>query len=148
MAGHATRPQRLPGSRRRASRAERGTALLEVLVSVLLFSFGLLGLIALEAKAINFSVDSEDRNRAAVFANEIASTMWLTGSITPTAAQLGTWQTQIANPAGTGLANGTLTITPNVTIPNAADILISWKPPSDTAAAASSTLSTRVILPP
>ena len=87
MAGHDTRPQRLPGSRRRASRAERGTALLEVLVSVLLFSFGLLGLIALEAKAINFSVDSEDRNRAAVFANEIASTMWLTGSITPTAAQ-------------------------------------------------------------
>jgi type IV pilus assembly protein PilV len=52
-------------------------ALIEALVSILIFSFGVLGLIGLQASAINFSVDAEDRNRAALFANEIASSMWL-----------------------------------------------------------------------
>lgn len=128
-------------------RRQRGVALIEVLVSVLLFSFGLLGLIALEARAVNFSVDAEDRNRAALFAGEIASSMRLAGTITVSAAQLGIWQTAIADPTKTGLANGAVTITPTAGLANSADILVTWKPPSDSATAATSTLTTRVILP-
>ena len=48
-------------------------ALIEVLVSILIFSFGVLGLIGLEASAINYSVDAEDRSRAALFASEISA---------------------------------------------------------------------------
>ena len=42
-------------------------------------SVGLLGLIGLQARAVNFSVNAEDRNRAALFANDVASGMWLAG---------------------------------------------------------------------
>lgn len=129
--------------------AQGGVALFEVLVSILIFSFGLLGLIGLEATAINFSVDAEDRTRASMFASEIASTMWRTNSVTPTAAQLTTWQTNIASAATqTGLPGGLLTITNGTT--NSADITITWVPLTDKTNAnmgATRTLTTRVILP-
>jgi type IV pilus assembly protein PilV len=121
-------------------------ALMEALVSILIFSMGVLGLIGLEASAINLSVDAEDRNRAALFASEIASTMWLNGSVTVPAAQMTTWQTNIAVPAGTGLPNGALTITPTAGTTNSADISITWVPQTDKTAT-TRTLTTRVILP-
>jgi type IV pilus assembly protein PilV len=143
-----------PGSRRahpRAARrgAEDGMALIEVLVSILLFAFGLLGLIGLEATAINLSVDAEDRNRAALFASDVASSMWTTNSVTPTAGQLATWQTNIANTATeTGLPTGILTITPTAGTINSADIKITWKPITDnTKVSTTRQLTTRVILP-
>jgi type IV pilus assembly protein PilV len=138
-------PQRRP-SRGPARRGQVGMAMMEVLVSILIFSFGVLGLIGLQASAINLSVDAEDRNRAALFASDIVSTMWLNDSVTVTAAQLTTWQTNIANTAGTGVPGGTVTITPVGGTTNAADILITWTPLTDQAAQQRS-LTTRVVLP-
>jgi len=109
-----------------------------------------LGLIGLEASAINYSVDAEDRNRAALFASEIASTMWLNGTVSMTgtlATQYSTWQTNIANTAlPTGLPNGNLVITPTAGTTNSADIAITWIPQTDKTAT-TRTLTTRVILP-
>lgn len=131
------------------ARSQRGIALVETLVAILIFSFGVLGLIALEASAVNFAVDSEDRNRAALFASEVASAMWTAGTVNTgnpqLAAQNAIWQANINNPTTTGLNNGTLTINP-VTA-NSADIIITWKPPARATASAASTLTTRVILP-
>ena len=131
----------------RAARSQRGVALIESLVSILIFSFGVIGLIGLEASAINFSMDAEDRNRAAVIANEIATTMWLANSVTLTAAQLTTWQTNVANTATGGVPNGTLTITPTAGTTRTADILITWKPQTDAATVPVRQLTTRIILP-
>jgi len=81
--------RRLPGGRQTGLR-QTGVALIEALVAVLIFSFGVLGLIGLEASAINFSVDAEDRNRATVLANDIASLMWLNnlnGNVSTTTLQ-------------------------------------------------------------
>jgi type IV pilus assembly protein PilV len=122
-------------------------ALIEALVSILIFSFGVLGLIGLQASAINFSEDAEDRNRATVLANEIASSMWLAGSVTLPAAQVTAWQTQAADPTHIGLPNGTVAITPTGVTTNSVDILITWKPHSDTAAQQTRQFTTRVILP-
>lgn len=122
-------------------------ALIEALVSVLIFSVGVIGLIGLQATAINFSTDAEDRNRAAVLANEIASTMWLSKSVAPTAAQLATWQANAANVTAAGLPNGTVAISPTAGTTNSADILITWKPQTDAATTAVRQLTTRVILP-
>ena len=114
---------------------------------MLIFSFGVLGLIGLEARAINFSVDAEDRNRAALFASEIASSMWLAGSVTSTVtgASLTAWQNSVADPTKTGLPNGTVNV--NNVAANSADIIITWKPPTRKTTDASSQLTTRVILP-
>ncbi len=125
---------------------QQGLALLECLISLLIFSFGVLGLMGLEARAINFSSDAQDRNRAALFANEVGSTMWLAGTVTIPAATMTAWQTAIADPTKTGLPNGLLVIK-QVGTTNAADIVITWKPPSRALLDTSSSLTTRVILP-
>jgi type IV pilus assembly protein PilV len=124
--------------------SQHGMALIEVLVSLLIFAFGVLGLIGLESRAINFSVDAEDRNRAALLANEISSSMWLTGSVTVSTAALAAWNTQASTPTAAGLPNGVVTITPVAGSTNSTDIAITWTPPSH---ATVSTLTTRVILP-
>lgn len=138
-------------------RPQRGMALMEALVSILIFSFGVLGLVGLEASAVNFSVDAEDRNRAAMFASDIASAMWLANSVSVTTnamltPQYAAWQVSITDPTKTGLPNGVLSITPSTsatdtgTFPDTADITISWTPLSDKSGAARQ-LKTRVILP-
>ena len=132
---------------RRGARPQRGMALIEVLVSILLFSFGVLGLIGLEARSIDFSVDAEDRNRAALLANEIGSSMWLAGSVTVSAPALANWQARVSDPTSGGLPNGTVTVTPVAGTTNSADIALSWKAPSRTATDTASSLTTRVTLP-
>jgi type IV pilus assembly protein PilV len=123
-------------------------ALMECLVAMLIFSVGILGLLGLEAKAINFSVDAEDRNRASVLANEIASNMWLNNTVNVTTLPAVVALIAGANdPTRTGLSNGTVAINPVAGTTNAADIVVSWKPPSDLATDPTSVLSTRVILP-
>jgi type IV pilus assembly protein PilV len=57
-------------------RRSRGFTLLETLVALLVFSVGLLGIVALQARSIQLSVDGEDRNRAALLADEVISAMW------------------------------------------------------------------------
>ena len=124
---------------------------MEALISILIFSFGVLGLMGIEARAINFSVDAEDRNRAALFASEVTSTLWLsgngTGNVAATiAANLATWQANVANPAATGLPNGTINVA-QIGTTNAANITITWKPPQRIVTDSTSVLTTRVILP-
>lgn len=122
---------------------QAGVALLEVLVSVLLFSLGLLGLIGLQARAISFSVDAEDRNRAALLANEITAQMWINKSVNVPAAVLTAWQERVASPTNGGLPKGVGTVTADATGAGA-NVEITWQLPSrDTG----SKLTTRVVLP-
>jgi len=124
-------------------RGEAGVALLEVLVAVLLFSLGLLGLIGLQARAVSFSVDAEDRNRAAILANELVATMWLNRSTTLSTDALKAWNKRVGDPQSGGLPGGNGTVSP-VGTGNAADVTITWQAPSSST---SSTLKTHVELP-
>jgi type IV pilus assembly protein PilV len=151
MSSDLNRLCRLPPARR-----QHGLAMMEVLVSILIFAFGLLGLIGLEASAIHYSADAEDRNRAALFAGEIASSMWINNSVSPTTAQKAAWATALADPTTeTGLPGGTFTIVPSPNgATNSADITISWTPKTDKTSglqnanlSATRQLTTRVILP-
>lgn len=119
-------------------------SLIEVLVGILLISFGLLGLISMMSRNIQFSVGAEDANRAALLADEMASTILLTRNALPGAIvvpDLTTWRTEVGNAAGRGLPNGTGTVTP---VGRTAQITIQWRAPQ---AAASSVYSTTVVLP-
>lgn len=130
--------------RKIGAKRQAGVALLEVLVSVLLFSLGILGLIGLQARAINFSTDAEDRNRAALLANDIASEMWLTKSVTIDTSKDSAWQKRVSSADKGGLPNGALEVT--AASANSADIKITWQAPVR-AAGEQSTLVTRVTLP-
>ena len=133
--------QRMP-----IARAERGMALLECLMALLIFSVGLLGLLGLEARVMSISVDSENRNRAALFAGELASQMWLNNTVSPATAAYAALQASVNDQTKGGLPSGAVTVVPVAGTTNAADITITWQEVSD-APLSPSTLTTRVILP-
>ena len=113
----------------------RGMTLVEVLVSLLIFSVGLLGLMTLQARALRYSTDAEDTNRAALLANEIAAQMLTSQNVVVTGTQLDAWRARVADASGSGLPNGFGT----VVVDNAtglASITIAWRPPTAASGAA------------
>jgi type IV pilus assembly protein PilV len=131
------------------ARSQRGVALVESLMALLIFSVGLLGLLGLEARVMNFSTESENRSRAAMFASEVASQMWLNGTVAPGTADYTNLLASINDQTKGGLPGGaaaTVTVTPVAGTTNAADIAITWLEHTD-APGNISTLTTRVFLP-
>jgi type IV pilus assembly protein PilV len=112
----------------RGRHPQAGFTLIEVLVVLLLFSVGLLGLVGLQAKAMQISTGGEDSTRAALLANEMASAMWAADSVTLGAATASTWNTRVGNPGVGGLPNGLGT----VTLANCvATITVTWRAPQE-----------------
>jgi type IV pilus assembly protein PilV len=126
-----------------------GVSLIEVLVSILIFSFGIVGLIGLQARALQYSTSAEDTARAALLANELSSAI-VVGQPTPRAAalvkpDLAAWQLRVADMAKGGLPNGVSTITDvNATT---VEIKIEWRPPSAASTATPNKYVTQVIVP-
>src|SRR5206468_5070399 len=87
---------------RRIRAAQRGVALLEALVAILIFSFGVLGLIGILAGSIRATNDARYRAEAANLANAVIGDMWSTAA-TQLDPQFGTggprlaaWQNLVA----------------------------------------------------
>ena len=59
------------------TRKQRGSVLLEALFSILLFSIGVLALVALQAVSIKNSIDAKYRSDASYLANQIVAQMWV-----------------------------------------------------------------------
>lgn len=121
--------------------------MLEGLISILLFSVGILAIVGMQAAAIKSSADAKYRADASYFANQIIGQMWADRS------NLGSYNNNVI--AGTTACNptGTLSAYPNVTnwlsavatsLPNAASsvqqivvnttnnlvtVTVCWKPP-------------------
>ena len=113
--------------------------LLEVLVALLLFSFCLLGIVAMHARAISLSADAQYRNRAALLANEMVSSMWLSGvNMTDCSA----WESKVADTQATGLPDGRCEVSPPKN--KTTTITIYWKAPANDQA---SSYTTTVVLP-
>jgi type IV pilus assembly protein PilV len=127
---------------------QRGFTLIEILVALLIFSFGLLGFVGLQARAIQFSVGAEDANRASLLANEMAATMVLKNTVDTTtlATEITAWQARASSP-GAGLPNGVASAAQ--TSASAASLTITWRAPSAASGAANSTNQyvTQVYLP-
>ncbi len=125
------------------TRRQQGMALLEALISILLFSIGVLGVVALQAKASQFSVDSEDRTRAALLVNEIVSQMWDAGSTSDCSS----------------IASSTLSSRSDLSLPSSSvscatdstssvvTITMTWKAPWRKSSEQSNTYVTQVVMP-
>ena len=75
---------------------------------MVILAFGLLGLVAMQARAITESSASEDRARAAQLADALAAQMWLAKGANLPAAAVSSWKSTVpvsANPTG-GLPGG------------------------------------------
>ena len=126
MKTHSSMPSRCGVQRPRARSC--GISMIEVLVVLVLFSFGLIGMVGLQARAVQASVGAEDSNRAALLANEIASTMWGSNSVNLSIATVANWNTMVADATDRGLPNGIGTV---VVDGNVATITVSWRAPHE-----------------
>ena len=112
--------------------SSRGTSLIEVLVALLLFSFAILGFVALQARATAFSLDAEDRTRAAMLANELISTMWTQGTNALPDTTVTAWKNKVTNRSVSGLAVPSgydPTVSTDATT-GVTTITINWRAPS------------------
>lgn len=131
----------------RSGRSSRGFTLVEVLISILVFSFGLLGAAALQSLAVQMGTQNGDRSRAASLANEMVTKLWNNQSSTPSSTDLSNWTTMVANPAVSGLPNGTGAVaTCSGAVANCALITITWKAPSAKSTAQASQYQTSVVI--
>lgn len=123
----------------------RGFSMIEMLVGVLIVSFGILGLITLQSRALQVSVSSEDSQRAALLASEMAAQMMNLNTVNLNSAVVTAWAARVADPAS-GVANGTGTVT--VTNATTARVTITWTPvQSNGAANDTHTYTTDVVIP-
>ena len=102
-------------------RSTAGYVLLEVLISILLFSLGVLGLISIQANAVQAAGEANMRAEAVFAANEITGRMWVDRS--NLASYVGT-TTLPALPGGKAVVavNGA-----------AVSVTVTWRPPGATA---------------
>jgi type IV pilus assembly protein PilV len=98
-----THPSIRPGRRRSSS---RGFTLIEVLVSLLVFSLGILGLTGFQALVTRHSVEASERSRAALMANELVAEMWAARTTSLDEETLEAWRVRVEDPAILGLPGG------------------------------------------
>lgn len=115
-----------PVIRRRPQGSQAGFTLLEVLVAILICSFGLLGIVGLQARAMQYSVSAEDSNRAILLANEITTEMYTLKTLTLPTTVLTDWQERVEAPSAGGLPGGVGTVE---VVGRVATITIEWLPP-------------------
>ena len=143
------RPAPHPAPRRTG---QAGLSLIEVLVAILIFSFGLLGFVGLQARAIQFSTGAEDSNRAALLANEMSTLLvtrlppGATVDLSGLATEVAAWQARASDATGVGLPNGAASVAASG---NGATITLTWRPTSaaSTGPAYTNRYVTQVVLP-
>lgn len=84
--------------------SERGFALIEVLVSLVIFSLGVVGLMGMQTRALQASTDAQDRSMAAMLANSVTSEMWAIKSTSLGNSAVEAWKEQVSGalPRGKG----------------------------------------------
>jgi type IV pilus assembly protein PilV len=120
-----------------------GYSLFEMLVSILIISFGLLGVLALQGQTLKASVTSEDAQRAALLASDMAAAILNANTVNVSQGVIDSWAAKVADPSSGGVPSGVGTVA--VTSANSARISVVWTPSG--AASAVHNYVTDVILP-
>lgn len=137
----SARPHRLSHGH---GRRQRGSFLLEALIAILIVAFGILGLLGLEARALQNVDDAQYRSEAVALANTYVGQMWIADQTTLAAnfsdtAGSGTPYDEFKKVVQARLP-GASAKAPNVTVTPAAPpaqgtqvtVTIYWLPPGDT----------------
>jgi type IV pilus assembly protein PilV len=125
--------------------AEKGIVLLDAMIAIILFSIGILGMLAMQASATKFAGDAQYRTNAAMLADQVIAQMWgatgntgvLTQYASPGGAKYLTWAKTLncadltastsCLPGVTATAN-----LPTITIDTANNVTVTvfWQPPN------------------
>lgn len=126
------------------SKNENGFVLLDALVAVLIFSFGILGIVALQASATKLGADAKYRTDAALLADRLIADMW--GAVPSTIATdyitdgsaYNTWRDNLVDCAKakvvTNCLPGVTANPPTVVVGdnNLVTITVKWQAPQET----------------
>ena len=99
---HKPRPCHTPPARRQ----QAGASMIELLVSVLIFAFGMLGLVGLQNKTLGYGQISLLRSQATALSDDILDRMRADRAN----AKLGNWNTGLTD-ASTGISGSTIAAT-------------------------------------
>jgi type IV pilus assembly protein PilV len=118
-------------------RRQAGFTLIEGLVAILIFSLGVLALIALQVASVRQSSNAKYRSDAALLANRLIGQMWVTDRVTANmqanyntgAAQYNAWAAavQAALPGSSGANAPTVAVAANGQV----TITVFWKAPNE-----------------
>jgi len=140
---------------------QRGVSLLEVLIAVLILSFGLLGLASLQMSTLRNNQSSFERSRAIMAVYSIADTLRadikdkgaLDVAAGFAAAKIATWKTGLEQDLGAG-ATGTIVCTAGTTTPLNSDpitthtctVTVTWNDSLGLQGSSTQTMTTQVQL--
>ncbi len=110
--------------------------LIEALVALLIFAFGVLGIVGLQASMTKAQTQSKSRSDASLLAQQLIGSMWtdtaanranyaMTPTTTCTYARCSDWAARLS----TALPSGTATV--NVAALPVVEITINWTPPNE-----------------
>jgi type IV pilus assembly protein PilV len=133
-------------SPRRTVEAVRGFTLIEVLISILVFSLAILGAVGMQARILQASTQNADRSRASFLANEMVSWMWGQQTTTVDAATLANWNARVGTPTVDGLPGGIGSVATDPTT-KVATVTIKWRPTAMAASATPNQFVTTVLIP-
>lgn len=126
----------------------RGIVLIDALVAILIFSFGILGLLAVQANAVRLSTDAKYRTDAALQADRLIAQMWMAnqqtlatafkGDGTTNGAAYSAWAKEVdctTAAAATSCLPGVTANPPLVTVSDAGlvTITVRWRGPNEEA---------------
>lgn len=120
--------------------SQKGVMLLEALIGILIFSIGILALIAMQSTAVSQVRDSQFRTEASVLADKMMGNLVLITSSNPVVSpgtEISNWQSEVASTLPNG--SGSVTLTPSAlsaagsTVTNV-NITVNWQAPGATSA--------------
>lgn len=143
----------MPNTRFSPMKSQKGVMLLEALISLLIFSIGILAIIALQALSINNAGESRSRSDASLLVNQLIGRMWMSDRTQATlAANYSTggpaYQSWVSDVVAAGTLPNVAAYPPTVTVSSVAGgsasdpatslvtVTLFWKAPDEPAAAA------------
>lgn len=122
---------------------QQGSVVLEALISILLFSIGILAIVGLQAASIKNTASAKYRTDASLLVNQVIGQMWVSNKInaalvanfsSPAGAGYAVWASSVAQalPGVTGVAANAPTIA--IDTSNNATITVFWQAPGEAAA--------------
>lgn len=124
---HAAADENTMKKRHSSSKKQRGAAMLEALVSVLILSLGVLSLVGLQGAMVRESTNAEYRAQASFLANRLVGQMWVDmthmadyaiadGSCTSSNESCEGWLDDVQNQMPNGSATVAIDASNNVTV--------------------------------
>ena len=119
---------------------QHGMAIVENMIAILIFAFGILGIVGLQAASVKNTASAKMRNDASMLANQIVGQMWTgdrsnaalkTAYESPAGASFVAWTGDVAN-----ILPGVADNPPTVVIDNnnVATVTVRWRSPGESAA--------------